>query len=536
MMRNNDNKQPDELERQQQLQQQQPTLPLMYLPIELVEEISLYFDEWTAFDPLTVSRFFYSLFLPRIWADLHTFNDIEDDEMRLHMLEKYGHFVRRISFISYIKNWFNFDWLPFVKHATSLRADIRYEDTAEEVGMLMKSVKQLKMLQTLDLHFMAYGAGVKLDELAAGINGLGHLKCITCEFENEYGARKEGGEWKRAIGFVDLLCPLKRSKLRLKMKIKTGFNGVDVRALAPYIVKLESYENHLCTAYLIHEFFGIRDKDGQPLVFPQLKELSMTACCFNSEDYTVESITASRFSQLQHLHFYSGSCDLLARGRPNIDEYERYNWKPEYSGYSHIIVPSQRWNCLTRLCIGIVSSSILVDIIGFNTQLQQLDVGTIWSKVPKENDPSKYNHDQFQLDVILDRLPHLVEFSIGRLNSRIVVSPAALPVTRRYAINITIGCQMSIAPSATAYILQMPQLTNITLNECVLVDVDETIQLLQGNAATCGVKRFDWTPIEWHQDLALAVTEKMPQLEWFTGRKCPKEHRAVFEAKYEFYY
>ncbi|KAI8871421.1 hypothetical protein GQ42DRAFT_2552 [Ramicandelaber brevisporus] len=320
------------------------------------------------------------------------------------------------------------------------------------------------------------------------------------------------------------------------MEIETTYNEMDVRALAPYFIKLEIYEHMICNTFLAHNFFGIKDNDGQQLVFPQLKQLRMTSCCFNCEGYTVESITASRFPQLQRLHFYSGSCDLLTHGERNENEYEKGNWKPEYSGYSHVIVPSQRWQHLTELRIGIVSSSILMDIIHLHPQLQLLRIESKYSSMPKENDASKYNHDQFQLDTILDRLPRLVYFSIGRLNSRLVVNPAAIPATRRYSIDITIGCQMSITSSTVVYILQMPQLTNITLNECVFVDVDETIRLLQGDAATCGVKRFDWTPIEWNQDLALAVTEKMPQLEWFTGRKCPKEHRAIFESEYEFHY
>ncbi|KAI8868518.1 hypothetical protein GQ42DRAFT_40162 [Ramicandelaber brevisporus] len=63
------------------------------------------------------------------------------------------------------------------------------------------------------------------------------------------------------------------------------------------------------------------------------------------------------------------------------------------------------------------------------------------------------------------------------------------------------------------------------------MDIDETIQLLQNSAATCGVKRFQWYPVEWNQDLALAIANKMTQLKWFTGSGCPKEHRAIFEAK-----
>ncbi|KAI8871253.1 hypothetical protein GQ42DRAFT_5805 [Ramicandelaber brevisporus] len=528
MMTNDNEKQPDEL-------QQQPTLPLLYLPIELAEEVSMYFEGRDAVKLLRVSRSFHSLFLPRVWVDLSTFDAIKDDVTKQLLLEKYGHFVRIISFTDLTTSEFKFDWLPFVKRAIYLKVIIDYESTAE-AEMLIKLIKQSKMLRTLDLHFDDFDTNVKYDELAAAINGLNHLGCLSCEFVTVSGASGAGSEWKHAANFVDLLHPPVRSKLRLKMIFNTDFSEEDVRGLAPSIVELRAAGEFACTTYLAHEFFGAKDNDGQPLVFPQLKELKMTSCCFKNEYSGIKSIMASRFPQLQHLYFDDDPCDLLGRDDPRRNEHETYNWQPEYSGYAHIIIPSQSWQYLTYLDIGIVSSSILMDIIDLNPQLQQLRVGSEYSNVPLENDASQYNHDEFQLDTILNRLPRLGYFSIGRLNSRLVVNPAAIPTKRRYNIDIAIGCQMSIEPSATAYVLQMPQLTNLSFIYCVLANIDETIQLLQGNVATCGVKWFQWFPIEWNQDLALAMTNKMPQLEQFVVDDCPKEHRAVFEAKCQFHY
>ncbi|KAI8872088.1 hypothetical protein GQ42DRAFT_82714 [Ramicandelaber brevisporus] len=534
MMTNDDDEQLDELQQQQQQQQQQPTLPLLYLPIELAEEISLYFEGRTAAKLLRVSRSFHSLFLPRVWTVLNNFTKIEDNEARQHMLEKYGHFVRTISFTSHTMGLFTFDWLPFVKRATYLNANIDYETTAEEAETLIKLIKRSKMLRTLDLCFMDYDTPVMFDELAAAVNELEYIECITCEFRVDYASWGEGGEWKYAAGFADMLHRSKRSKLRLKMDCNTSYNEVDVQALAPYVVELEAYGLSTCIREIAHEFFGITDNNGQPLVFPQLRELSMGSCCFNDDDYGVDSITANRLPQLRCLYFSAGSCNLLDRGEQNQNNNEKDNWKPEYSDYAHIIIPYQRWHCLTDLYIDIVSSSILMRIARFNPQLRRLSVRAERSKDPNESNTSKYNHDKFQLDAILDRLPRLVYFSIGRLNSRLTADPAAIPATRRYKLRMFIGRQMSIAPSAAAYILQMPQLTNVVFSECVFADVDETIQLLQSSAATCGVKLFRWEPIVWHQDLALAVTDKMPHLKRFVSSKCPEEHRSAFEAKCQF--
>ncbi|KAI8870963.1 hypothetical protein GQ42DRAFT_162342 [Ramicandelaber brevisporus] len=475
----------DDEEQLNELKQQQPTLPLLYLPVELAEEISLYFEGRDAAKLLRVSRSFHSLFLPRVWVDLNTFIVIKDDEMKRHMIERYGHFVRRAEINSYNTTWFKLDWLPFVKRITYLKVGISFEGDDEEAEMLMESIKQSKMLRTLDLHVDSYHTALEFDKLAAAINELEYLERITCEFRTECtGVRGSG--WRRAANFVDLLRPSMRSKLKLKMKIETTYNEMDVRTLAPYFIKLEIYQRMLCNTYLAHEFFGIKDNDGQPLVFPQLKQFRMTSCCFKSEGYTVESIKPSRFPQLQHLHFNSGSCDFERFNRPNENEYEKYNWKPEYSGYSHIIVPSQRWQHLICLQIGIVSSSILMDIIDIHPRLQRLRIeseyfGSFFSNAPIENDASKYNHDEFQLDDIIDCLPHLVEFSIEQLNSRIVVSPAAVPATRRNSIDIFIGCHMSITPSAAVYIMQIPRLKNASFIYCTFVDMDETINLLQGD-------------------------------------------------------
>ncbi|KAI8870808.1 hypothetical protein GQ42DRAFT_162439 [Ramicandelaber brevisporus] len=529
-MTNDGKQQPDEPEQQQQ----QPTLPLLYLPVELAEEISLFFEGRDAAKLLGVSRSFHSLFLPRVWVELSTFINIRGSKARRHMLEKYGHFVRSINFVDDIVSEFKFDWLPFVKHATHLKVSIDYETTTDMAEMLMKLIKQSKMLQKLNLQFCKYNTPVKFDKLAAAINRLECLERTNCYFGHDSGADVIGGEWRRAAGFVDLLYPSKRSKLRLKINLNTTSNEVIVRELAPYIVKLRANGHYVCTAQLAHELFGIRGNDGQHLVFPQLKVLEMTSCCFNREDYSVESIAASRIPQLKQIDFGTGSCALPDRNDRRINLHETYNWKPEYSGYAHIIVPSQRWHCLTVLTIGTVSSSILMDIIDLNPQLQRLTIGLEHSDVPNKNDASRYNHDVFQLDTIMNRLPQLVYFWIGRLNSRVVVNPAAIPLKRRYYIEINIGCQMSIAPSAAAYILQMPQLTELNFNECIFVDIDETIQLLQSSAAMCGITWFDWKQIVWNQDLALAVTEKMPHLERFIARKCPKKHRSAFEAKYQF--
>ncbi|KAI8865861.1 hypothetical protein GQ42DRAFT_85724 [Ramicandelaber brevisporus] len=502
-MMTNDNEQPDEL--------QQPTLPLIYLPIELAEEVSMYFEGRDAAKLLRVSRSFHSLFLPRVWNRLATFATIKDDEIKQLLLEKYGHFTRIMDFTNYTIYQFKFDWLPFVINTTHLNAVIHIGITVEMVEVLEKFIKQSKIVQILSIRFDNFRTSVKYDELAAAINGLKYLKRITCEFVKVFGSSGAEGQWMRAASFVDLLHPSVRSKLRLKMRFHTAFNEAAVQGLAPYIVQLRISGKYTCTADLADKFFCVRDNEGQPLVFPQLKEMTMISCCFKSGNHGIKSITASRLPQLQILYFYDGPCDLLDQDEIDDNKQETYDWKPEYSGYPHIIIPSQRWQYLKELRIGIVSSSILMDIIDLNPLFQKLSVGAEHSRVPKVNDASKYNNDEFQLDTILYRLPRLEYFSIERLNSRIIAEPAAIPTKRRYNIQITIGRQMSIAPSATAYILQIPQLTNLSFYECVFVDVDETIQLLQSSAATCGVKQFDWFPIEWNIDLALAIEKKIPQ-------------------------
>ncbi|KAI8867346.1 hypothetical protein GQ42DRAFT_164856 [Ramicandelaber brevisporus] len=527
-MRNN-----DEHEQRDELQQQQlqwPTLPLLYLPIELAEETSLYFGGRTAARLLRVSRSFYSLFLPRVWVDLDTFTVIRDTEMKRHMLEKYGHFVRIINLAYYKVDRFKFDWLPFVKHATHLGTGTYSETTVDVAEALMKLIGQSEMLRTLNLRFDKYEPHLKLDELAAAINGLNYLECIICDFGHIYDPDDETGyEWRRVVSFVDLLRSSKRSKLTLKMSLYRAVNEVDVRTLAPYIAELRKYGDGICTTGLAHELFGVRDKDGQQLVFPQLKELKMGSCYFNLKLYDVKSITANRLPQLERLHFRFGSFDVLNSGESNENEHEVHYWKSGHSGFAHIIVPSQRWQYLTELQIGYIPSSILMDTISLCPQLQRLNTRVGISEIPAENNASRYNHDEVQLDAIMDRLPYLVYFTIGGQHSRLAVDPAAIPVKRRYDIDITITSHMSIAPSAAVYILQMPQLTKLTFDSCVFADVDETIQLLRGSAGACGVKEFHWRTTVWNQDLALAMTEKMPQLERFYGYKCPEEQRDAFK-------
>ncbi|KAI8866162.1 hypothetical protein GQ42DRAFT_181487 [Ramicandelaber brevisporus] len=227
------------------------------------------------------------------------------------------------------------------------------------------------------------------------------------------------------------------------MNLNTALNEAAVQALAPYIVELRTFGDGACIANLAHRFFGVRNNDGQLLVFPQLKELTTISCCFkNTYYYGVKNITVSRLPQLQILYFDDTPCGLLDRGEPSENDDVRHNWKPKYSGYPHIIVPPQRWQYLTELTIAIISSSILMDIVNFNPQLQRLAIRTEYSDIPIRSITSVYNHDQFQIDTILDRLPHLVEFTIGRLNSRLVADSATIPPKRRRDISITIERQI----------------------------------------------------------------------------------------------
>ncbi|KAI8873457.1 hypothetical protein GQ42DRAFT_30096 [Ramicandelaber brevisporus] len=530
-MRNN-----DEHEQRDELQQQQlqwPTLPLLYLPIELAEETSLYFGGRTAARLLRVSRSFHSLFLPRVWVELRTFAGIRDTGVKRHMLEKYGHLVRIVNLTYYKADWFNFDWLPFVKHAVHLNTKNYCKSTAEIAEILIKLIMQSEMLRTLNLRLDKYEPRLKLDELAAAINGLNYLECIICDFGVQSNPEEEKSEWRRVASFVDLLHPSKKSKLRLNMKLNTVVNAMDVRALAPYIVELRKYGDVVCTTGLAHELFSVRDSNRQQLVFPQLKVLLMGTCCFSLEHYDVKSITTNQLPQLERIYLRFGSFDVLDRGESNENEHEVHYWKSEHSSLAHIIVPSQRWQYVTELTIGYIPSSILMDTISLCPQLRRLNTRVGISEVPAENDASRYNHDEVQLDAILDRLPYLVNFTIGGGHSRLVADPAAIPAKRRYDIDITIAfaSHMSIAPSAAVYILQMPQLTELIFNDGVFVDVDETIRLLRGSAGTCGVKEFHWHSTVWNQDLALAVTEKMPRLERFVGRNCPEDYRDAFNVK-----
>ncbi|KAI8869304.1 hypothetical protein GQ42DRAFT_30406 [Ramicandelaber brevisporus] len=529
----------------QQLQHEWSTLPLVHLPYELAEETSLYFEPMEAARVLSVNRAFYSLFIPRVWYDLESCYQYGDKSNFEKWFKKYGQYVRLVdpllSDVIYMEP--AIDWIPFVNKATRLSASLYTDSPLNEVSMVLQCLREIKSLRIVYLRVDGIPTtGMEVVELARAFNELEVIYCIDILFQDDTVSNSRE-YWVKIIEFVEALHPSKRAKLKLTMNFDNSVTTQHVRALAPYLVELNVVANRFQPS-TINETRNILGGNSVSAVgvdtgygFPRLEKLVMEFCRLHQRFYDFKDVTPARIPRLRQLSFVPRPC--------NPDDYEQESasdvgqiWKPKFSNYAHVVVPSHHWPNLVHLHIGVISSERLMNIINLNPQLQDLTInpGMLLGEKSTQNSAmfsvENFSHDVFKIDEILDQLPRLRIFTIAKLHAVVDAGLGSTPLERHRGITVEIGSQMAVTPVAIKHVLQMQQLTGLTFHQFVFTDVDKTINILRDCDGSCGVRWFSWHPIDWNQELALAMTAKMPKLDFVSVQSIPKMYRAYFKDRY----
>ncbi|KAI8874401.1 hypothetical protein GQ42DRAFT_175806 [Ramicandelaber brevisporus] len=134
----------------QLLQHERSTLPLLYLPYELAEETSLYFEPKEAARVLSVNRSFYNLFIPRAWHDLQYCCKYGDRKNLEEWFKKYGQYVRVVKPLRPAISQLGaiVDWIPFVNRATKLVALFDKRAPPDGITKILQYLQQIKSLRT----------------------------------------------------------------------------------------------------------------------------------------------------------------------------------------------------------------------------------------------------------------------------------------------------------------------------------------------------------------------------------------------------
>ncbi|KAI8868203.1 hypothetical protein GQ42DRAFT_46075 [Ramicandelaber brevisporus] len=526
----------------QQLQSEQSTLPLLYLPHELAEETSLYFQPKEAARILSVSRSFYNLFIHRVWYDLESCYRYGDRDNFEQWFKKYGQYVRLIDPLLPDIRLLEpaVDWLKYVSRATKLAAIIRPYTRPDSINKLIKCLQQIKTLRIVSLRLSDNTkALVEMVEIAKAINELVFISCINIRCL-DYKTMPNHGQWMRIIEFVEALFPSKRSKLELQLNIDSSITAQQVKALAPYLTNIYAINRReICMTKVFQGIFG---SDDAALTFPRLGSIRVISCCLQPQVYVFNDVAPVRFPRLHTLHLIQEPCVSSKNNHEQIGaSIDGFIWKPEFSNYAHVAIPSYHWPNLVYLNIGVISSERLMNIIRLHPQLQCLTISPSLEPAEQGTQNStvfyvdNFSYDVFKIDEILEQLPRLRIFRIDKLHAVVDADFGSIPLERRHKIEIHIRDRMAVTPAAIKYLLQMQQLNTLWIYKSIFVDIDATIECLRASKAISGVRSFDWQPIDWNQELLLAMTAKMPNLARLSTRECPDEYRAIFEEeKYEF--
>ncbi|KAI8868496.1 hypothetical protein GQ42DRAFT_170801 [Ramicandelaber brevisporus] len=458
-------------------------------------------------------------------------------------LQKYGHYVRLVKpLLSVIRHLeAEVDWLKYVNRATRLTAFL-YSNSPDNVGRLTKYLQQIKTLRIIDLVFDSCHESLPgMVEIAKAINELELISHIRVQLPDNIKMTILA-QWTNVIEFVETLHSSKQSKLVLEINFDDSVTAQQVRTLAPYLAKLYAVDNRFTsdTTYrnrdIISDDFASAAGTGTEYALPRLEYIMMEICCLHPQFYDFKDVTPTCAPRLCCVSYSARRCTSCRLEQINIYD-NGLIWKSEFNSFAHVVVPSHHWPNLVHLRIGTISSERLMNIIGLNPQLQYLTINpgmdpdkyTIWDREIFTTD--NFNHDVFKIDKILEKLPHLRTLTIAKLYAAIDAELGSIPPKRHRDITVEIGSQMAATPAAINYLLQMQQLTELQFHQFAFTDVDETIKLLRDSAGSCGARSFTWHPIEWNQELALAMTAKMPKLAKFSTKQCPENYRAVFKEK-----
>ncbi|KAI8873869.1 hypothetical protein GQ42DRAFT_176171 [Ramicandelaber brevisporus] len=498
---------------------------LFDLPLDLLELLTLYFEENEAVKVLTVSSNFHEIFARSVWHTITRETIGVAEPTRSSAFARYGHLVRSIQ----LYNKFDieldlYNWAQLFPNVTSMVFDILYDMKEDVVQTFVDAIADLHGLRSLEIDMDSNWPPFEFETLARVLvarhkdpnkQSVRKLTIAFCSAEDnrDYDDDDEEKLWPDLSSFVQTLSPL-RPSINLKIDM-SGYSCIyaptpaqmDIPrpylASTPSLDKLDNEDG--CMALLNRQIFSPSGTRDNPLVFGRLDRLYISACCSSPLLFDYSDFTPAKFPVMECM---------------NITEVKCNHQTAEGADSAIQVLLLQKWPMLSRLNVDVngLTLSTLDRSIELNPQLTSLYIqirGNI-------NDVDNV----FNLERLAGRLPHLTSFTLYGGSSNVVDSEwlqtdSLVDVRSSKLAYVTIR-RTTVTPQLLEVLLALPSLRDVSLWNCVLVEPELVMNVLKMHRETVkegtkvGIRRL--TISSWHTDgcwtteLGLELVACLPHL------------------------
>ncbi|KAI8866614.1 hypothetical protein GQ42DRAFT_165378 [Ramicandelaber brevisporus] len=499
---------------------------LFDLPLDLLELLTLYFNDNQAVKLLTVSSNFHEIFARSVWHTITRETVGVAEPIRSSAFARYGHLVRSIQ----VYNNFDielglYNWAQLFPNTTSMTFDIIYDMEEDAMQTFLDSIANLHGLRSLEIDMDSNIPPFDLDTLARVLvarhcdPNKRSLQELTMAFhtgeedDEDYEEDDEVKLWNDLSSFVQALSPL-RPSINLKINMSEYSCMVtptptQVDILRPHFADMPSFDNveneDGCVALRNRQVFspsGIRDN---PLVFSRLDRLNISLCCASQRLFDYSDFTPAKFPAVEWLDITEIGCGYQAAG----------------SATSAIqVLLLQQWPKLKDLQVngdGLTLNALDI-LIELNPQLTGLEVGVHRSTNGTES--------VFKLERATGRLPHLTSFNLHVGFSNVVDSnwlqTASLVDIQSSKLTLVSIRWTKVTPRLFEVLLALPSLRDMSLWSCVLVEPEMVMDIFKKHRQTVkegaevGINKLTISTrgdnSNWSTELVLELIACLPHL------------------------
>ncbi|KAI8872465.1 hypothetical protein GQ42DRAFT_161309 [Ramicandelaber brevisporus] len=496
---------------------------LFDLPLDLLELLTLYFEEKEAVKLLTVSSNFHEIFARSVWRTITINTVCVAEPVRSSAYARYGHLVRSID-LAYNESEFDpHDWAQLFPNTTSMAFDIPIWMEDDDKQMFMDAIASLHGLRSLKIQMEISTPPFDLDILARVMMARHHdsskqrLREVTILFINnddDDDDEEQEKLWTNLRSFVQTLSPL-RPSISLQIDMSRYYctnvpNPVQMETLRPYLTALPDLSivanEYGCMALHNQQVLSPSGTCDDPLVFGRLRTLTIDVCCASRILFDYSDFTPAKFPAIEWMEITERPC--------------RHQTE-EDAGSAIQVLLTQEWPELKDVRIhgsARLLFSALEKMAKLNPQLTDLAIEVYRNTVGTDG--------VLMLERVAGQLPRLTSFSL-RGESSILIDSSWLQTAN--LVNIRSSKLESIAISKTILtprlfevLLALPNLCSMSFNKCILIEpklfksVFKKHQQTAKEGATVGISSLTISiprdNISWPTELVFELIACLPHL------------------------
>ncbi|KAI8869477.1 hypothetical protein GQ42DRAFT_169833 [Ramicandelaber brevisporus] len=504
---------------------------LLDLPLDLLELLTLYFEENEAVKLLTVSSNFHEIFARSVWHLISRRTIDVAEPTRSSAYAHYGHLVRSIDlFLELCLDFDLHNWAQLFPNTTSMAFDIlpKMKDGGKQ--MFMDAIADLHGLRSLTINMNTNTPPFDLETLATvllvrhGDSNKQSLRELAIFFdipneeedndETEMKEEEQERTWADLSSFTQMLSPLHPS-IELDIHID-GYSRIyaptpaQMDILRPYLASIENLKKIMdedgCTALHNRQLFSPIGTCDDPLAFGQLRTLTISVCCSSPLLFDYSDFTPAKFPVMKSMEITEIKCSHQIE---------------EGAGSAVQALLAQGWPKLKDLNISGsgLTLSTLEKMAKLNPQLTNLDF--------------KFCHNAADTDSVLmlnrvtGHLLHLTSLTLRGTTSILIDSDwlqtASLVGIRSFKLETIAIHETTLTHRLFEILFALPSLSSISFSDCVLAEPELTKNVFKKHKqsgkedATEGVSSLTiYTSkinTRWSIELVLEMVASMPHLE-----------------------